>query len=241
LFNAATANQRLKLPTMVPELLVRVPRADVLEPRVRVYELVMKLPTVRLKVPLIVLDALRVTPFGLLIMTDWPLGTVKGNSGPVVCGTLPLYSMGAKAPYANVPVPKLKVALPLMDKVPLTVVAPPSVFTPLPLNVRFPYVRGAMVWFVPEYSTVLVDPSVVVVKFDGKEPPTTNAAPLDTLSVPPALLRLNELVPRSNVPLVTLTFPDTATLDERANIPVGLFTTRFPNVALPDVEALETV
>ena len=39
---------------------------------------------------------------------------------------------------------------------------PGKVFVPLPLSVRWPYAWLVTVWFVPEYSTVLVAPSVTV-------------------------------------------------------------------------------
>lgn len=88
LLTAAAANQRLKVPTMVPDVRVSVPSAELLEPRVSIFDPVVMLPLVSVKVFVTVSSACNVTPAELLIVR---LFTVDGRPLPVLCAEVPLY------------------------------------------------------------------------------------------------------------------------------------------------------
>jgi hypothetical protein len=61
-------------------------------------------------------------------------------------------------------------------------------------------------------------------------PPIFRVAPLLTVSVPPAAVRLAVNAPRSSTPELTVRLLFTAEFTPRVSVPLGLFTTRLLNV-----------
>ncbi len=195
-------------------------------------EVVVNKPAVRVS---LLVDAklraeLRVTPLALLMITPPVPENVAGNSVPVVCNAVPLYSNVEEVPYVSVP-DTVAVAVPCIDSIPFTVVVVPVVIVFTPEAVKVTLLNVVVVFIVcatPPNTTVLV--------------PGLNTEPVPVHAVALVVFTLMILELPFSVPAVRVTLPVNVCVPEPMSmVPPEPLMVKATPLILPEIVAVPAV